>query len=107
MAAAQHAVVPEFTFGDRLRKAREHAGLSREELAETLGVNVKSLWNWEAGLNKPRNVVELAQQWADATGVPAEWLLGLSSQSTSEFGPSLTLVYGEIPEQLRLPKIRT
>ena len=34
------AVVPEWTLGDRLKKAREHAGLSQTELGREIGVSL-------------------------------------------------------------------
>jgi len=40
-------------FGQRLREARERAGLRREELAVKLGVSVYSIARWEQGRNKP------------------------------------------------------
>ena len=41
------------SFGERLREAREKAGLRREELAVKLGVSVYSIARWEQGRNKP------------------------------------------------------
>ena len=42
------------TFGDRLTGAREAAGLKQGELAQRLGVQVKTLRMWENDLNAPR-----------------------------------------------------
>ena len=42
------------TFGDRLTGAREAAGLTQGELAQRLGVQVKTLRMWENDLNAPR-----------------------------------------------------
>lgn len=43
------------TLGERLRKAREDAGLSQTELAEKIGIKSSSgvISNWERDLNKP------------------------------------------------------
>ena len=41
------------SFGERLREAREKAGLRREELAVKLGVSVYSIARWEQDRNKP------------------------------------------------------
>jgi len=62
-----------FTMGDRLRKARELAGLKQEELAEILGVARMSMYRWERGVSVPRRPVLIS--WALRTGVPYEWLL--------------------------------
>ncbi len=40
--------------GPRLRVARENAGLSQEELALRVGVNIDSVSSWEAGERTPR-----------------------------------------------------
>lgn len=74
-------VVPEWTLSDRLEKARETAGLSREEMAEAMGTTVKSIWNWENGVRPRVDLVTFAQRWAEVTRVPVSWLLGLRSSS--------------------------
>lgn len=60
--------------GDRLRKAREEAGLSQAELAVRIGISRNTVGNHEIGVGErgPQRVVLLA--WAAATGVPVEWL---------------------------------
>lgn len=60
--------------GDRLRKAREEAGLSQAELAVRIGISRNTVGNHEIGIGErgPQRVVLLA--WAAATGVPVEWL---------------------------------
>lgn len=49
--------VPEWTVGDRLRKARELAGLSREDVATITGVTVRTLWNYEHDRTPPKRFV--------------------------------------------------
>ena len=39
--------LPESTFGERLKKARLYRGLTKEEAALILGVDPKSISNWE------------------------------------------------------------
>ena len=63
---------PEWTLTDRLRKAREHSGLEQTEIAEVMGVSVRSIRNYEAGRNTPKRPQLIA--WAFATGVPLAWL---------------------------------
>lgn len=55
----------------RLREAREHAGLSREKLADILTVHRKSIENYE----KQRVPWSLLNAWAAATGTSVEYLI--------------------------------
>lgn len=66
-------MIPEFTMGDRMRKAREITGMSQTEFAEHLGVGRSTVYNCESDGGRPKTIVLRA--WALATGVPAEWLL--------------------------------
>jgi DNA-binding XRE family transcriptional regulator len=43
------------SLGDRIRSAREAAGKSREELAELVGVSVKTIGNWETDRVTPKS----------------------------------------------------
>jgi transcriptional regulator with XRE-family HTH domain len=43
------------SLGDRIRAAREAAGLSQEELAQRTGVSQRTLGNWERGVSSPRS----------------------------------------------------
>ncbi len=107
MAMSEEAFdLPQWSLGDRLQKAREHAGLTRDELAERLGVKKNSLWNWEADASRPRDLLDLLNKWAKETNVPVQWLLGVSPTFQSEYAtPSLHLLLGGQPEQLRLPAL--
>jgi transcriptional regulator with XRE-family HTH domain len=64
--------IPAWTRADRLRKAREHAGMQQQELADRIGISRNSVGNYEAGRTAPRRIVLNA--WALATGVPMSWL---------------------------------
>ncbi|MSS45898.1 helix-turn-helix transcriptional regulator [Cutibacterium sp. WCA-380-WT-3A] len=64
--------IPEFDRSDRLRKAREHAGLEQSELASTIGVSRNTVSAAERGVSAPRRHVVMA--WAMACGVPVEWI---------------------------------
>lgn len=64
--------IPEWTMGDRLRKAREDAGLSQAELADRIGISRNTVGNAEIGDRTPLLVTLRA--WADVTSVPVEWL---------------------------------
>ena len=65
------AEVPTFHRGDRLRKARERAGLSSHEMADRIGVSRQTVTRWEHGRHMPKAAVVL---WAAITDVPVEWL---------------------------------
>lgn len=64
--------VPMFTLGDRLRKAREVAGLTQTELANSLGIGRRSVSRYEDSGQRPKPGTVMA--WAVATGVPLLWL---------------------------------
>jgi transcriptional regulator with XRE-family HTH domain len=64
--------IPEWTMGDRLRKAREDAGYSQTEMADALGVSRSTISNAELGIRTPLRITLRA--WAAETGVPVEWL---------------------------------
>lgn len=42
------------TLAKRIKRAREDANLTQAEFAERLGVSVRTLQNWEAGVGVPR-----------------------------------------------------
>jgi len=64
--------VPEWTIGDRLRKARESADIGVSEMAEAIGISRNSVGNYEHGHTAPKVIVLNA--CALATGVSREWL---------------------------------
>ena len=55
--------LPEETLGQRIRKARLCRGLMKVEFAQVLGVNVKTLREWESDKRKPstKNLVMLRE----------------------------------------------
>lgn len=54
--------MPEDTIGQRIRKARYYRGLQASEAAIELGVDVKTISNWESDKNIPSiDVIELKQ----------------------------------------------
>jgi len=66
--------IPVWTLSDRLRKAREYAGLTQGELSVRIDTSRRSISSYEAGLSAPRWPVLLA--WALACGVDSRWLRG-------------------------------
>jgi DNA-binding XRE family transcriptional regulator len=69
--------IPAWTLGDRLRKARETAGLSQAELAADIGISRASVVNYEVDRYTPSRPVLLS--WALRTGVPLTWLAGAAA----------------------------
>ncbi len=68
--------VPTWTLGDRLRKARELAGMDQDELARRVGISRGTVSNYELGRGvRPPKVVVL-RAWANECGVPYGWLVG-------------------------------
>jgi len=74
MTVSPAGEVPAWTLGDRLRKAREHARLSQEDLAAQLDMNRATISNYETGKHPPARVTVLS--WAMICGVDPEWLMG-------------------------------
>ncbi len=69
---APRAAVPEWTLGNRLWRARAHAGLTQQELAARLGIGLRQVKEGEADKRAPKRAVVLG--WAVATGVDPAWL---------------------------------
>lgn len=79
--AVKAVAVPEWTLGDRLTKARKLAGMTQDEMAEELDLSHSTIAKWEVDAGQPRNFMKRIQQWADLTGVPAAWLLGVEESN--------------------------
>lgn len=61
------------TFGDRMAGAREHMGMSRQDLAKRLGVKVSTIEHWEEDTSEPR--ANKLQLLAGVLNVSLTWLL--------------------------------
>jgi transcriptional regulator with XRE-family HTH domain len=64
--------VPEFTLGDRLRRAREACGYTQTELADLIGISQRSVSSYEADDTVP-NLMTL-RLWALFSQVSEPWL---------------------------------
>lgn len=64
--------IPEWTVGDRLRKAREHTGMDQAQFAEHAGLSRTGVSNAEVGKSVPRR--STLRVWALASGVPLQWI---------------------------------
>lgn len=65
-------LVPQFTKGDRLAKARKTAGIGQQEMAQLLLRDRKTIGNWENDHTEPTPRVLI--RWAELTKVPLWWL---------------------------------
>lgn len=71
--AMQQSAVPEFSLGDRLRRARAHLGVTQEELAGRLDIGLRQIKEGEADKRPLKRAIVLG--WAVACGVDPYWLL--------------------------------
>ncbi|MFB6259656.1 MAG: helix-turn-helix transcriptional regulator [Thiohalorhabdaceae bacterium] len=66
-------------FSERLKQAREEAGLSHAALASLIGAGGRQqIAGWEAG-GQPRDIA-MIPKLCDALGVTADWLFGMEKQ---------------------------
>jgi transcriptional regulator with XRE-family HTH domain len=72
MGYMAHTIIPTWTLADRLVKARESAGKNQSQIADELGVGLRSIVRYEKGHHVPKRAIVLA--WAMATNVDPEWL---------------------------------
>ncbi|MHA7293681.1 helix-turn-helix domain-containing protein [Arthrobacter sp. HLT1-21] len=69
---------PDWDLTDKLRKAREHAGMEQGQLAEALGVSGRTIGRYEQGAPVKRATLIA---WSMATGVALDWLMNEESPS--------------------------
>lgn len=93
--------IPEWTLGDRLRKARESAGLDQQVLADEFGVVVSSISAYEKGRQPGRKLdfVRLVNGYAELTGYDAAWIAGFRTGKKPTEANGLATV-----TQLRVPR---
>jgi HTH-type transcriptional regulator, cell division transcriptional repressor len=73
-------------FGERLKRAREAAGISRKLMSSRIGVTEGTIEKWESGGQIPR--ANRLQMLASLLNVPLMWLLA-GSQNVPEPGGDL------------------
>lgn len=86
MTREEGSNVPEWTLGDRLRKIRRDQHMTQEQIGLELGIKPVTWAAWEAGRNRPDDVVALAVLIEQRYGVPAGWTLGVLNQSIPQQG---------------------
>lgn len=77
------AWIPEWGFGDRLRKVRTDLGYKQEEFAELLDLNAATLSSYESGRANPRATAlpALAARLELLTKVPRVWFMGWEAEN--------------------------
>ena len=67
---------------ERLQELRKNAGLSQEQVAETLGLSRQAISKWESGQGKPdiENIIKLSELYHVSTDYI---LLGIEKKSLS------------------------
>ena len=93
MQLSQPGDVPAWTLADRLRKARDHAKLSQQELAGAIGISRASVSGYEAGYREPPRPVLIV--WAMVCHVDLEWLTGSPHGFPGQPSMILPLIKGE------------
>ena len=72
---SRRGIVPKWTPGDRIRKARKVAGMGQTELAQAIEVAHSTVASWESDPREDRAFpISTYEKIAEATGVSAEWL---------------------------------
>ena len=68
------------TTGERIAKKRHEKGWTQHELAKRMGLNSKSIKDWESGVSLPsaKNIIKLCS----LLNVSADYLLCLDSRET-------------------------
>lgn len=81
--------IPMWTLADRMAKAREHAKLNRQQMADAMGVEPVTITRWEHHHHGTPPRADAVAKWAEICGVPMEWLItGEGSASTIWYGDS-------------------
>ncbi|WP_413816755.1 helix-turn-helix domain-containing protein [Microbacterium sp. BG28] len=79
--------IPQWTFGERLRKVRRELGLTQGDMAAQLGVGSPAYAAWESGRNQPADLPAVAVKLEHMSGVPRTWFLGWADESPRPDGP--------------------
>lgn len=87
--------------GERIKQARQEAGLTQDQLADLVGVGMRQIQYYESGESDPYRKL---RQIAEATGKPIDWLLrGDEDDATpqGELEERLDRLEGMLSEVLR------
>lgn len=109
MTTTPAGLIPEWTRGDRLRKARELTGMTTRQFAEHIGVSQKTISDAENDKRQMRKL--LLNAWALGSGVPAMWLESGATPAGPNNGPDEGLTLPRLdsnqqPSVLTFPQVR-
>ena len=95
------------TVGKRIRLAREHAGLTQEKLAETIGVSRTAISRWESGEIDP--TIEHLIHLALTLNVSTDYLLGISGKAEvldmlKEMASTLDRIVSDLQKEIQEEK---
>lgn len=98
----ENSVIPELTFGMRIRMVRHQFRLSAEALGKITGHSNVAVRNWERG-GEPKNQAEIVAKICAATGVDRDWLMwGENKKEPAKTGSELVAGAGLEPATSRL-----
>lgn len=82
-----------FPLTERLRRARQLAGMDQTQLAAGLGVARNTVSNYETGRTEPTATVFV--RWARTTGASLDWLAeGIELDVNADSGPHVPIWHG-------------
>lgn len=86
--------------GERLKKARELKGLTKKELAQTVGVAPSTITRYEEEVRIPK--VTILRKIAEVLGVSVDYLVGKDEESEEEIATHITIKnISELPEEAK------
>jgi transcriptional regulator with XRE-family HTH domain len=94
------------TTGERIKLARETAGLNQAELAERLSVEPPTVSRWENGVNEPRpsQLIKLAK----IVNRSVDWIKGIDESGNQDIEKRLAdleaMMIAQAPELSHIPK---
>lgn len=78
-------MVINMNIGERIRQTRQLRGYSQQELASKIGISMNSLYHYEKNRKTPS--AEVVAKLAEALGVSADYLLGLTDDPAPKGKP--------------------
>lgn len=81
--------IPEWTFGDKVRKARTLSEMDQREFARAINITPSTLAAYETGRSMPRfkDVRALALRLEEVSHIPSAWFVGFNGRSQDYKAP--------------------
>ena len=89
------------SLGNKIRKSRDLAGLTQEQLAESIGVTRSAIAQYESGEKEP--TVHRLADMAIALGVSADYLLGIERNplTTVQMSPEARIAFEKFVKEIK------